>query len=218
MDSFCFGVVHMKKVDWKQVTRKWDERAKGGRSQWDRINSDPDFIEAKREIQAKYGLPLDYDIHLNNLEWIKWVGYGEKPTSRVAERGRAFLNDIDALLKKFEISEKWREDFISKIAGRQIAGPSLDPWSSPIFEHYKDKDGNFKWRCIITAETDLTNPFYLDLIRHEQKENAGDPPKPIKNKSNPRKLDWRPVYEWYKRHPLFTIEEIANKIGYVPQT
>jgi len=31
---------------------------------------------------------------------------------------------------------------------------------------------------------------------------------------NPRKLDWRPVYEWYKRHPLFTLEEIAEKIGY----
>lgn len=208
----------MKTVDWKQATRKMDERAKGGRSHWDRINSDPDFIKEKREIQAKYGLPLDYDIRLNNLKWINWVGYDEKPTSRIAKRGRAFFKDINVLFNNFDIPQSWRMDFLSAIAGQQIYGPSLDVWSSPTFEHYKDKDGNFKWRCIITAETDLTNPFYIDMIREEQKTWAGNPPQPIKDKTNPRKHDWHPVYEWYKRHPLFTIEEIADKIGYAPQT
>jgi hypothetical protein len=111
------------------------------------------------------------------------------------------------------VPEAWHNDFIAEIAGRS-SGHSLDVWSSPKFEISKDHEGNWEWRCIITPETDLTNPIYLKMIQDQQKQYTGDPPKPIKDKMKPRKLDWRPVYEWYKRHPLFTIEEIAKKIGY----
>jgi len=117
------------------------------------------------------------------------------------------------LFKKFEVPTSWYDDFIAEIAG-QSYGHTLEVWSSPKFEIYKDDEGNWKWRCIITPETDLTNPMYLEMIQSQQKQYAGDPPKPIKDKTNPRKLDWRPVYEWYKQHPLFTLEEIAKKIGY----
>lgn len=205
----------MKKVDWQQAERKMDERIKGGVSLWERINNDPDFIRAKHEIQARYGLPLPYDIRLNSRKWTRWIGYEEKPTSQAAKRGQAFLSDVRALFKKFEVPEAWHDDLIAEIAGRSYYH-SLEPWSSPKFELYKDNEGNWKWQCIITPETDLTNPMILDLIQRQQKNYAGDPPKPIKDKNNPRKLDWRPVYEWHKRHPLFTLEEIAKKIGYPP--
>ena len=214
---FCLGIARMKKVNWQQAERKMNERVKGGISLWDRITNDPEFIKVKREIQARYGLPLNYDIHLNRAEWINWMGYDEKPAGKTAKRGQAFLKDVKTLFKKFQVPESWHEDLIAEIAGRVIAGPSLDPWSSPKFEYFKDNEGTWKWRCVITPETDLTNPMYLEMIQQEQKQNAGDPPKPVKDKANPRKLDWRPVYEWYKRHPLFTIEEIAQKIGYEPQ-
>ncbi len=206
----------MKKINWQKVQRKMDQRRKAGSSQWERINNDPDFIKAKREIQVRYGLPVPYDIHVHNSEWNKWMGYDEKPTSQMAKRGQDFLSDLNVLFKKFEVPDDWYDDFIAEIAGRSW-GHADDLWTGPKFEHYKDREGNWKWRCIITPETDLTNPLYLKMIQDQQKKHAGDPPKPIKDKMNSRKLDWRPVYEWYKRHPLFTIEEIAKKIGYPAQ-
>jgi len=193
-----------------------DERRKSGVSLWDRIVNDSNFIKIKRELQARYRLPLPYDIRLNNPAWIEWMGYNEKPTSKKAKRGQAFLSDVQALFKKFEVPDSWHRDFIAEIAGSS-SGQSLEVLSSPKFEFYKDIEDNLKWRCIITPETDLTNPLHLEMIQTQQKLYAGDPPQPIKDKNNKRKLDWRPVYEWYKRHPLFTLEEIADKVGVTPQ-
>lgn len=203
----------MKKVNWQQAEQKTDERIKGGVSLWNRITNDPEFIKIKRQIQARYGLPLNYDIRLNNPEWIKWMGYDEKPTTKTAKRGQAFLSDVQALFKKFEAPESWHNDLIAEIAGDSYDHP-LEAWSIPKFEIYKDNEGNWKWQCIITPETDLTNPMCLEMIQSQQKQYAGDPPMPIKDKANSRKLDWQPVYEWHKRHPLFTLEEVAKKIGY----
>lgn len=203
----------MKKTNRQQAERKIDERIQGGVSLWDRITNDPEFIKLKHEIQARYGLPLNFDIRLNNQEWIRWMGSDEKPTSKTAKRGKEFLKDLNALFKKFQVPDAWHNDLIAEIAGHAY-GHSLEIWSSPKFEINKDSEGNWKWRCIITPETDLTNPINLNLIQEQQKAWAGDPPKPVKDENNPRKLDWHPVYEWYKRHPLFTLEEIADKIGY----
>jgi hypothetical protein len=202
----------MKKIDSQQAKRKMDERIKGGNSFWARINNDTDFRRAKREIQERYRLPLNYDIRLNWREWYEWIGYDKKPTSQIVKRGQAFLNEVDALFKKYEIPEAWHLDFIGEIWGRAIYGHSLEVWSMPKFQLYKDEAGNLNWRCIITPETDLRNPMNLDEIQRQQKVWAGDPPTPIQDKAHPRKLDWRPVYEWRKRHPLFTIGEIAKKL------
>jgi hypothetical protein len=188
-----------------------------GLSLWERIKTDPKFLKTKREIQARYGLPLPYDIRLENKNWLAWIGMGEKPTNPRAKRGRAFLKEVRALFKKFEVPDAWQYDFIADIAGLS-SGNTFEEWSTPKFNLNRDAaDGNWKWECIITPETDLTNPLILHFIQRGQKEFAGNPPRPAKAKNDPRKLDWRPVYEWYKRHPLFTIEEIAKKINYAPQ-
>jgi hypothetical protein len=187
-----------------------------GISLWERILTDPQFLKAKREIQAQYGLPLPYNIRWENQKWREWIGIGEKSTNQRAKRGRAFLKDMRALFKKFEIPEAWQYDFIAEIAGLS-SGNTFEEWNSPKFNVYRDENGNWKWECIITPETDLTNPLILQFIQKGQKEFAGDPPQPVKDKSHPRKLDWRPVYEWHKRHPLFTVEEIAKKINHAPQ-
>lgn len=208
-------VCAMRKRTWQQADKKINERIKGGISYWERLNSDPDFIKAKREIQARYSLPLPYDIKINNKKWLEWLGIDEKPTSQNAKRARAFYNDVNSLSNKFDIPQAWRNDIVGAIAGLSVYH-SLEVWSSPKFELHKDNEGNWQWQCIITPETDLTNPIMLEMIQSQQKAHAGEPPKPAKDKDNPRKLDWRPVYEWYKRHPLFTLEEIAKKIGYPP--
>jgi len=191
-------------------------RGGAGVSLWERINRDPNFLQTKREIQARYGLPLPYDIRLEEKQWLDWMGVGEKSTNKQAKRGRAFLKDVSALFKKFEVPETWQSDFVADIAGIS-SGNSFEEWSSPKFNLHRESDGNWKWECIITPETDLTNPRILELIQRGQKAYAGDPPMPAKDENHPVKLDWRPVHEWHKRHPLFTIEEIAKKINYAPQ-
>ena len=184
-----------------------------GLSLWERIQRDPDFEEEKRQIQARYELPLPYDIRLNEKNWRKWLGADAALKSRNAKRGQAFLKEVAALFKRFEVPDAWQSDFIA-----EIAGTSLEEWRRPKFNLYQDKDGDWRWECIITPETDLTDPQILELIQREQKRYAGDPPAPVKAQNHPRKLDWRPVYDWHKRHPLFTVEEIAKKLNRPPQS
>jgi hypothetical protein len=187
-----------------------------GLSLWERIRRDPSYVKAKQKIQSRYGLPLPYDIQLEHQKWLDWTGTGEAPANPRAKRGRAFLKEVRALFKKLEVPEAWQDDFIADIAGLS-AGNSLEEWSRPRFNVYQAGDGNWRWECIITPETDLTNPLVLQIIQSGQKEYAGDTPPPIKDGNDPRKLDWRPVYDWHKRHPLFSIEEIAKRIDHTPQ-
>jgi len=193
-----------------------DTTSSAGLSLWERVNREPKYLAAKKDIQTRYRLPLPYDIRWNFGKWRKWLGREDKPAGQRRKRGEAFLSEVHALLKKYEIPETWYPDFIADIAGKttdQVTGLEI-----PKFNFYQSVDGDWKWECIITPETDLTNPFILDLIQLQQKEYAGTPPKPAKSKVDHRKLDWRPVYEWHKLHPLFSIAEIAEKIGFAPET
>jgi hypothetical protein len=187
-----------------------------GVSLWERISRDPKYLRTKRKIQAQYGLPLPYDIQLETEKWLGWMGAREKPPGKRAKRGKAFLKDVSALFKRFEVPEAWHSDFIADIAGVS-SGNSFEERSNPKFNLYRDSDGSWAWECIITPETDLTNPLILESIQRQQKEYAGDPPRPARDNNHAGRLDWRPVYAWHKSHPLFTIQEIAKKINYTPQ-
>ncbi len=88
-----------------------------GMSLWERINSDPRYLQTKHEIQARYGLPLDFDIRLEHQKWCEWLGAEESSTSKQAKRGRAFLKDVQALFKRFQVPEAWHPEFIADIAG-----------------------------------------------------------------------------------------------------
>ena len=81
-----------------------------GLSLWDRINLDPRYVQAKHEIRARYGLPLAIDIRFNRRKWSEWLNADEK-------RGQAFMQDVQALFKEFEVPDKWYADFIAEIAG-----------------------------------------------------------------------------------------------------
>ena len=187
-----------------------------GLSIWERVSTDPRFLTAKRALQVRYGLPLPYDIRLDHQQWLEWLGQAGKPNTHKVQRGKAFAKDIRYLLKKFEVPEAWHIDFIAEIAGTPAETIS-DAWSLK-FNYYQAENGVWKWECIITPETNLTDWKVLKLIQSQQKEFADPPPRPAGRQRGHHTLDWRPLYEWHKRYPLFSIEEIAEKIEYPPET
>lgn len=81
-----------------------------GLTLWERINRDPRYVEAKREIRKRYGLPLPFDIRFNRKKWLEWLEADEK-------RAQAFMQDVSALFKEFEVPDKWYADFLAEIAG-----------------------------------------------------------------------------------------------------
>lgn len=81
-----------------------------GISLWERINRDPRYLEAKQEIQDRYGLPLPFDIRSDGKKWAEWMDADEK-------RGQEFMNDVHALFKKFQVPDQWYSDFIADMAG-----------------------------------------------------------------------------------------------------
>jgi len=193
-----------------------DSTARGaGLSLWDRINRDLRFLAAKREIQLRYGLPLPYDIRLNYQQWREWLGRSGSLNAPTVKRGKAFAKDLRALLKKFEVPEAWHPDFIAEIAG--TPSEAFSEAGSLRINYYQTENGDWKWECIITPETNLMNPRTLAFIQSQQKEFAPPPPKPVRSQRSSR-LDWRPVYEWHQRYRMFSIEELAAKIEYDPAT
>jgi hypothetical protein len=198
----------------KLESQESTERA-AGLSLWERINKDPGFVASKRELQTRYGLPLPYDIRLNHQQWLEWQGRAGKPGKLIVKRGKAFAKDLRALFKKFEVPDAWQIDFIAEIAGLPSEG-FADAGNLRI-NYYQAENGDWKWECIITPETDLRNPRTLEFIQSQQKAFAQPPPKPTKSQGSSR-VDWRPVYEWHQRYPMFSIDELAEKIGYDPAT
>jgi hypothetical protein len=187
-----------------------------GLSLWDRVHRDPRFLAAKRAMQLRYRLPLPYDVRLDHQRWLEWQGKAGKPSSQRTQRGKAFAKDMRNLLKKFEVPEAWHIDFMAEIAG--TPAEAINDAGSLKFNYYQAENGVWKWECIITPETDLTDRKVLELIQSQQKEFTDPPPKPASTQGGPRKLDWRPLYEWHKHYPLFSIEEIAEKIEFPPET
>jgi hypothetical protein len=194
-----------------------DQPATGvGFSLWERIQRDPGFVAAKRRIQKRYGLPLPFDIRHHYRRWQTWLGRAGKRNGARKKRGESFLSEVQTLLKYHQVPDAWYPDFIADIAGR--ASNQVGEIKLPRTSFYQDAQGEWKWECILTPETNLTDPFVLEAIQNLQKEYAGDPPAPVPDLNDRRKLDWQPVLQWHRQHPLFSIAEIAGRIGYAPAT
>jgi hypothetical protein len=81
-----------------------------GLSLWERITHDDRYLRARREIQNRYGLPLPFDVRSDGKKWVEWIEADEK-------RRQEFMDDVQALFKKFEVPDSWHFDFIADIAG-----------------------------------------------------------------------------------------------------
>jgi hypothetical protein len=178
---------------------------------WERINRDPRYLEGKHRIQSRYGLPLDFDVWFDHQKWLEWMEAEEKSAGGPVKRGQAFLEDVYALFRKFQVPDTWHADFM-----QDIAGLSFERIYSKV-KPSRDQDGNWRWEYTATPETDVTDPATGEWTPSQQREFAEAPPQRARENENQDKLDWHPVYQWYKEHPLSTIEQIAKSIGQDPE-
>jgi len=183
--------------------------------EWERIISNSELRKAILVIQSKYGLPIP----ANRL--FSWYGWEEpfdidRQTGKLifgelGQRREHLEEDVKKIAHIFNVPDKWVSSLDRMIT---LGGNFPDHLGAgfPSFQAIKE-NGRFKFECIITPETDLGNPLVLYIIKQWQANNKNEPPQPQKMRGNTRKLDWRPVWEWRKRHPGVTIEEIAKLLG-----
>jgi len=175
------------------------------RSEYERL------IKENRELSAELGdLRARHNITAYTVkDVIYWLD------NESSDKQAQFQRELDEILAKHKIPEKWRVNlFYWAMTGKHVIGVAFS-MGLPSVRGSIDEQGEVKKEIVIGADVDITNPIVQEDIQSWQQ--RVDPiPKPQPMKNNPRKLDWRPVWEWRKRHPGITHEEIAKMLGYTP--
>ena len=183
-----------------------------GNSEFDRLFN-THKLRGVTALQKKFGLPLASKEAARN-----WLGYSskflvpgsaeyEKYEKRTRHREQLF-REIGRLVVQMKIPEK----FIGQLVDLVFFGTKPHPPVDIGFPELRVRAVNgddIKAELAITPETDIESPLVLDYIRRWQEQERDPLPQPIPLEENPRKLDWRPVWEWEKRHPGITRKEIA---------
>jgi hypothetical protein len=164
--------------------------------EWERLVTDNVKLQLDlRVLRGKYGLPITEG----------------RLTGETAQR---LWSDLSALRVKHRLPEKWRLHLYLLAVFGELGQPS--GIVLPVSRSRQLGDGTVKHELIITPETDLDNPLVREFIKLWQEEHRDLPPQPQPVLGNTRKLDWRPVLEWKKRHPWVTHGEIDAMLGYAP--
>lgn len=162
---------------------------------------------------------------------ITTIQRGDKPWifSQSDETLSNLTNDVQAIEDKYCVN-------IAGMIYKEIWGLNLLPSQEDIYKEIAKKRGKHlgeeeylvvrnngvslrlipEYEIIISPETDIRNELVLQEIEALQKEiikKENPPPQPQKI-SGSRKKDWRPLLEWVKIHPQFTIKEIAYLLGH----
>lgn len=148
-------------------------------------------------LRAQYGFPF-----ADGIELARWME--EHPLAFEEAR-----NALDALIQKHRIPRRWQDNLWFSLTIKW-GGQSF----SMGFPHAEISfmDGKKVTRFVVDSSTDLRNPLVQEYMAAEcQSEEM--PPRPQKMKGK-RALDWRPVWEWSKRHPDVTRAEIARRLNY----
>lgn len=197
---------------------KLNDIAESHRAEWERIESEiqgnTDLMAEIRALRKCYGLPCTTPEA--QLDWLSRLG-----NSQGVEAIVQYQDDIAALAKKYSFdNDKGRQTIRSLL---EFAAPVETKMLSLGFPTLRVviQDGVFLgFKPEIDSDTALNNPIVLDEIRSVQREMllaSNPPPHPQPMKDDPKKMDWRPLWEWHKRHPKVTHDEIAKHLGYTPQ-
>lgn len=188
-------------------------------AEWDRIESEvssnQDLMTDIRLLRERYGLPCT--TLRAHLDWLSHLG-----NSQGIEAITQYQDDIAALVKKYGFdNDKGKQTIQSLIEFGKRVQSKVGSLGFPALQAVY-KDGEFiAFRPVIGTDTAIHNPIVLKVLRDEQRDflmQSDPPPAPQPMIDNPRKLDWRPLWEWHKRHPDVTLNEIAKKLNYNPVT
>lgn len=228
----------MRKSMEEKTEKRAQDFANAERMQWERLIENPELIKEVQNLQSRYGLPVP-----SYRAMFAWQGVFEPIVVKnkegqlvLGERLQRFLRfsrEIEKLEKQFEIPKKFLSNFNSWISMAN-KGPLAFSMGLPSC----NVELNEKKEYIITpniTKADLGNPMSLEVLKYlqvltpanlEKLKDMGTyrpldldpPPQPQPFRNNQKKKDWRPVWEWHKRHPDVTFEEIAEMMGLNPTT
>ncbi|MCX7841253.1 MAG: hypothetical protein N2559_17585 [Anaerolineae bacterium] len=217
----CFGGF-MQKRKVKNGLRRIDGFRQAEDVEFKRIFEDVDLQTEIRRILRKYGLPIP------EKELDDWLGYNDLNAGLIgisqsreliwnkrAQRRINLEQDMQEIEQRFGIPQKFKSCLFDLV----VIGKVTFLYYIGYPKIQVKRDGN-DWveELIITPETDINNPLVLEFIWRWQKHHRNLPPQPRPMKGNPRKLDWRAVWEWSRRHPSITRDEIARMLYRLPVT
>jgi len=188
------------------MDKAWQELlgiAEVNKQEWQRLVVDNRELHADlRTLRVRYGFPLP-----NLSAVVRWL-------DNTSPQVQCQLNrEIDDLAVKHGIPPKWRSPvWYLAILGRPI-GLSYS-MGFPSGRCMRDESGHLRHEIIIDSETAVGNPHVQEFMESIQRQFLEGPPMPQPMKSNPRKLDWQPVWEWHRKHPDTSLKEIAEMLGY----
>lgn len=183
--------------------KRLENIAAADESEWERlVGKNKELQDEFRTIRAHFGFPLP-TIDAATA----WI---------CADRQRCagLEQEVNALAKKYAIPERW----FTALFYLAVLGWPLGlffrmgfPTGEITFDH-----SILENRWIVDNTVDLQNPIVQDFMQHPPELNGDICPQPQPSKDNSRKLDWRPVWEWSKRHPSVTRNRIAKMLSRNP--
>jgi hypothetical protein len=170
--------------------------------------------EDVRKIQAKMSLPISLSkkTFFEDPAYIDWMGWRESNVTVKSEkdkRRRKVSKEVKKILAKYKIPTQFSGSLFHFV----VTGEHNHTYKTkgfPDFTFNRHEDGEWRYECIITPETDLGNPLVLENIKEWQRTHKSRPP--LWNMIG-RKKDWLPVWEWKKRNPDIIDDEIAKMVG-----
>jgi hypothetical protein len=194
--------------------------ATADKMEWERIIENPAFQKAIKNLQREFRLPIKCSgfPHLATKEVTEWMGWndtieinettGQIVGSKKVIRRNKLTREEKELADHFSIPSKFLLS-LHRLVILDLTSPDITGGGFPTTHTYKRKDGELVHECIITPTTDLDNPLVWDYIKHWQEVHRDKPPQPLPVRVGAKPLDWRPVWEWHKRHPSVSDREIA---------
>jgi hypothetical protein len=188
-----------------------NEIAAANLSEWKRtVEENQGLQQELRVLRAKYGLPI------SRSEFHKWYSSIEGSDENQRQHKEQFYEDVVKLAKKYELNmQKWGNPFIYLVVLGEV-GPIFLESGYPSVAVSIDEEGRIFQRIEPTLDTAISNPIIQQFMASIHKSNVLtlDPPPQPQKEPRGRGIDWRPILEWSKRHPDFSLKEIAQILGF----
>ena len=188
--------------------KRQEDREMADRAEWERLTGDPELKTELHKVRARNDLPLP---NLGQVwEWFDRIGN---------KKWLQFDKELNQLRKGFGIGDEWGQAFLYLVLLLE-PHPFLIRRRGGIVARPPIEGVRSRWRLDISdPSVDVNDPHFAYLVRQFRERLLKDlPPQPQPMKDNPRELDWRPVWEWKKRHPEVPNREIAEMLDRKHQT